>query len=243
MARAGRQTPTMSGRAILKAAIDSAQTTAAELSRKAGRNEAYIQQFLTRGVPKELPERVRNALAAFLRVHPDALREVDTNDPPPKWYAVGSDVQPAHDIVPPSLRAPQTMAQIEVKGVVSAGLAGEAEVNLSSTPLEYIDPPQSLVRVQDLYALFVAGDSMAGIWLPGDIIYVAPNRPLTTGCYVVVEVDNGPGSPPKAYLKQYLGEDAGKLRLRQINPPIDIEINSANVLRKHRVLHWREWVA
>jgi hypothetical protein len=48
----------MSGRDIVKAAYDAKRHTAADMSRAAGRSHAYIQQFLARGVPYELPEAV-----------------------------------------------------------------------------------------------------------------------------------------------------------------------------------------
>lgn len=42
--------------------------TLAELSRKAGKNHAYFQQFISRGVPSELPEKVRKVAAMILGV-------------------------------------------------------------------------------------------------------------------------------------------------------------------------------
>lgn len=40
----------------------------AELSRSAGRNPAYVQQFVERGTPKTLPEDVRLAIAIRLNM-------------------------------------------------------------------------------------------------------------------------------------------------------------------------------
>jgi lambda repressor-like predicted transcriptional regulator len=44
------------------------------LSKKIGKNHAYLQQFLERGVPKSLPEDVRPDLAALLGVEESQLR-------------------------------------------------------------------------------------------------------------------------------------------------------------------------
>ena len=46
----------------------------AAASRAVGRNHAYLQQFITRGTPRRLPEDVRYALANFLRVDESTLR-------------------------------------------------------------------------------------------------------------------------------------------------------------------------
>src|ERR1041385_8480394 len=45
-----------------------------EASERIGRNHAYLQQFLERGVPVKLPEDVRERLAPLLEVMPDQLR-------------------------------------------------------------------------------------------------------------------------------------------------------------------------
>jgi hypothetical protein len=48
--------------------------TMKEASAKIGRNETYVQQFLTRGHPAELRERDREKLAQVLGISPDDLR-------------------------------------------------------------------------------------------------------------------------------------------------------------------------
>src|SRR5512139_1179552 len=44
------------------------------LSLTIGRNHAYLQQYLMRGSPRELPEAARHGLAPLLGVLPDDLR-------------------------------------------------------------------------------------------------------------------------------------------------------------------------
>jgi hypothetical protein len=48
--------------------------TLAEVSRRMRRNPTYLQQFIVRGVPKELDEQDRYLLAAILELNPDQLR-------------------------------------------------------------------------------------------------------------------------------------------------------------------------
>jgi hypothetical protein len=40
----------------------------ASLSRLIGRNDAYIQQYLRKGTPRQLPERERKTLARYFRI-------------------------------------------------------------------------------------------------------------------------------------------------------------------------------
>ncbi len=61
-------------RALILARAEQLRMPLAEISRKIGANHAYLQQFIRRGIPRVLPEDVREALAAVLQVSPDALR-------------------------------------------------------------------------------------------------------------------------------------------------------------------------
>jgi len=54
----------------------------ADLSRAAGRNAAYIQQFVERGSPRVLPEDVRLAVAMRLRMDERLLGARDPWTPP-----------------------------------------------------------------------------------------------------------------------------------------------------------------
>ncbi len=55
-------------RAALEALIAERGVSCAALSRLLGRNPAYVQQYVKRGSPRELPERERRVLAQYLGV-------------------------------------------------------------------------------------------------------------------------------------------------------------------------------
>lgn len=59
--------------AIIQQLADAKDLSLKELSEGLGRNHAYLQQFITKGSPKVLPENVRLGLAAKLGVDPDNL--------------------------------------------------------------------------------------------------------------------------------------------------------------------------
>jgi lambda repressor-like predicted transcriptional regulator len=61
-------------RALIVARLDQTGQNMAEVSKAIGKSHSYLQQFLRRGIPRVLPEDVREALAFQLQVSPDALR-------------------------------------------------------------------------------------------------------------------------------------------------------------------------
>ena len=63
--------------ALLRRAQEQGHSLAA-LSREIGRNDAYLQQFVTRGSPRRLPENERLKLAQFLRIDE---RELGAREP------------------------------------------------------------------------------------------------------------------------------------------------------------------
>ena len=64
-------------RALVEQLVADRQVELAKVSRAIGRNHAYLSQFLTRGVPRRLPERVREALASYFNISPEELRPPD----------------------------------------------------------------------------------------------------------------------------------------------------------------------
>jgi hypothetical protein len=59
---------------LIKSKIQDRGLTPATASKAIGKNHAYLQQFLKRGVPHELPERVRQSLAGLLLINEAELR-------------------------------------------------------------------------------------------------------------------------------------------------------------------------
>lgn len=61
-------------RSLIVRRSDETGKTLAYLSKKAGKNHAYLQQFITRGSPVRLPEEVRQVIANELQIPESALR-------------------------------------------------------------------------------------------------------------------------------------------------------------------------
>jgi phage repressor protein C with HTH and peptisase S24 domain len=153
-------------RAALAAAITTSGTSCAQLSRLIGRNAAYVQQYLKRGLPGELAERDRAKIARFLGV-PEA----------------DFGVVPA--------RAIAEVARLDIG--VSAGPGGLAgDERALATGL--FDPAMLRrmgVRPEAASMVRVAGDSMERTLSDGDEILVDRDRrtPGVRGELFVLRID------------------------------------------------------
>jgi len=182
---------------ILEKAADSG-TNLAELSRKIGKNHAYLQQFIKRGVPSELPEKVRQPLASVLGVAESSLRHGTVNHKP----------HPVEGRVVQSLTqdkvAPDARKDLEIKP--GAELFGEADLPVFSTAqggrgalivtdraVDWVVRPAPLLRVRDGYGMIVSGDSMHPAVREGSTALVNPHLPPRSGdiCIFRSHADDG----------------------------------------------------
>lgn len=139
----------------------------ASLSRLVGRNPAYIQQYIKRGSPKNLPERERNILARYFGVDPQLLgAPEDTGG------------QRGLKLVPKLAVGASAGAGALAEGEALAGKVGFDEAWLRKMGVEPRNV--SLIRVE--------GDSMQPVLSDGDDIMVdkgAALKPLRDGIHVI----------------------------------------------------------
>ena len=128
------------------------------LSLTIGRNHAYLQQYLMRGSPRELPEAVRHGLAPLLGVSPDDLR---------------STALPQAGRFEGDLRGLGPMRAADRTDLpVYASAEGGAGIIITSEPIDFIRRPEPLLSVRDGYACYVIGDSMSPAYEQGDLLLV-----------------------------------------------------------------------
>ncbi len=167
------------------------------VSKLLGRNPAYIQQFIKRGVPRQLGERDRRLLAAHFGVD-----EAELGGP-----AMPYPAEPGRDT---QSRRVLLSAPAEAR---PAGLPGEATALKDYVLIPYLSARRSAApaprqdalafetgfarqigsgRLGALSALLVEGDSMSPSLLPGDQILVDLDdcAPLRDGLYTF-EMDGG----------------------------------------------------
>jgi phage repressor protein C with HTH and peptisase S24 domain len=118
-----------------------------DLSLQVGKNHAYFQQFIKRGVPARLPEEVRGRVAEILKIDERQLKiaksDVSLPVAPPN-ATVGAGVKFA--------------SWIPVYGHAVGGKDGEFILN--GNQVTEVLAPASLSSVPGAYAVYVVGDSM-----------------------------------------------------------------------------------
>jgi phage repressor protein C with HTH and peptisase S24 domain len=124
--------------------------------------------------------------------------------------------------------------EIPVLGRAAAGELGKLVMLYEVA--ERIPTPASLDKVDGAYAVYVAGTSMEPRYFAGELVHVNPNRPVARNEFCVVQI-GPPGQPPEeGYIKQFVSMDAGKLKLRQYNPPMEIEFDTDKVHAIHLIV-------
>jgi phage repressor protein C with HTH and peptisase S24 domain len=210
-------------RSLIVARVAELGLSLSELSLRAGKNHAYFQQFIKRGIPDRLPEEVRGLVARILRVDESRLKMVGKKSTAP--------------VIPPNAEISgevQIATRIPVYGQAVGGRDGEFILN--GNQISDILAPPSLSRVADAYAVYVVGDSMEPRYFAGEMVFVNPRLPISKGAFVVAQIAIGDDEIPHAYVKRFVSSDARRLRLEQYNPSKILEFPAASVVSVHRVI-------
>lgn len=223
-------------RQLVRRRLDELGLNMREASMKLGKNHAYLQQFLERGVPRALPEDVREQLAALLGCTEGELRQRGGSPPdhftPPR-------VREAPEI-PPAQSLPR---DIPIRGTGRGDNDGNGDFTFNGEVAGYVRRPPGLAGVRNAFALYVQGDSMSPWREPGQLVYVHPDRPPRIGDHVIVEMrPDEDGENGTVWIKKLVSRAGdGSLVLRQYNPPNDrIRLKGERVLRIYRVMEWDE---
>ena len=178
------------------------------LSEKIGRNSAYLQQYVTRGSPRELGEPEREAVADLLGVDPNVFRSegAQSRGKRPKVAQESSS----------GLKVPE----IDVSPQAGMG-AVVSDIVEHQQPIDHWSFPRALVSAfisdpSKLTIIRVAGDSMEPDYCAGDRILVDTGHttPSPAGVYVLWD---GLGVVLKR-VEVVMGSEPKRIRIMSINP-------------------------
>ncbi len=193
-----------------------------ELSLKLGKNHAYFQQFIKRGVPNRLPERLRGQVAEILGIDERILKESLSS---PAEFIQGNTEQRGMS---------RSVALIPVYGHALGGKDGEFVLN--GNQVSEVSAPPSLWHIPDAYAVYVVGESMEPRYFAGETVFVNPRLPISRGAFVVAQISKGDADEPYAYVKRYVSQDTRRMRLEQYNPKKTLEFPLSTVSAIHRIV-------
>ncbi len=182
-----------------------------KLSLAIGRNHAYLQQYLTRGSPRELPEAARQGLAPLLGVTPDELRA----RPPLAGDSALFDDDPQGLFVTDE-------SDLPIYGSVQDD--GNETAIAYADPIDHVRRPEPLLSARDGYGCYVIDDTMSPAFERGDLLLVHPDRPARPGddCLFVQDSAN---RTRRVQLKRLLRITSESWSVRQFNPPRDFDLD------------------
>lgn len=200
----------MDAREVLAEAAREKGASLAALSRMIGRNNTYLQQYITKGSPRKLEEEDRRMLANFLGVEESAL-----GGPKEKSYAAATDGEwvdvPRLDIDASAGPGAETAQEIPFdafrfskRWLSELGLDGKA-----------------------LSAIRVVGDSMEPMLREGDEVLVDRRKHAFRDGVHVVRLDDS------LLVKRVASQGAGRFSLLSQNlsyPPIQVAAEELQII-------------
>ncbi|TAH33132.1 MAG: helix-turn-helix transcriptional regulator [Alphaproteobacteria bacterium] len=96
---------------------------------------------------------------------------------------------------------------------------------------DFVNRPANLLGVSNAFAVYAIGDSMEPRFFAGELLYVNPNRPLSKGCFAVIELMDGQG-----LVKQFLRQDDKTITLYQFNPAKELTLKKPTIKNVFRVV-------
>ncbi len=214
-----------SARSTIVARVAELGLSLSELSLKVGKNHAYFQQFIKRGVPHRLPEEIRGRVAEILGLDERLLKELSASHV--RFMQVGPVSPEVRNLI-------RGAAWIPVYGHAVGGKDGEFV--LSGNQVSEVLAPPNLSHVPDAYAVYVVGDSMEPRYFAGETVFVNPRLPISRGSFVVAQISKGQEAEPRVYVKRFVSQDAKRLRLEQYNPKKILEFSMSTVVAIHRIV-------
>jgi phage repressor protein C with HTH and peptisase S24 domain len=103
--------------------------------------------------------------------------------------------------------------------------------------VDHFDRPLSLADAPHGYATAMTGTSMEPRYHPGETVYVHPDKPVTMGSYVLVQLrTKTEGEPPQALVERLAKRTGTRIVLEQLNPAKLFDIPAKDVVFMHRIV-------
>jgi phage repressor protein C with HTH and peptisase S24 domain len=168
--------------------IQQKRTDLKKASLAIGRNAAYLQQYLYRGIPKTLPEDAREALAAFLGVPEESLRPAKTEsavEPALPQVVAAASVSAIGGGMPGFSQVPE----LDVRASAGHGAFHEGDEEIKAVWMfpDAVIRHELRARSANLRIITIDGDSMEPLLASGDRVLVdtAQRVPAPPGIFVI----------------------------------------------------------
>lgn len=138
----------------------------------------------------------------------------------------------------PELKSGQREFSLDKLPIVGTGEGSEdGSQPFNGEIVDRVPRPPSLADAPTAYGVYVSGHSMEPRYAQGELIYVHPGKPVTPGCYVLVQMQpKTEGEPPRALIKRLTKRSGPRVILEQFNPPKTFEVQTKDVMAIHRIV-------
>jgi len=111
-------------------------------------------------------------------------------------------------------------------------------------PVDFTYRPPGLAQARDIYAIYIAGNSMSPAHNPGDLRFVNPHKPHRVGDDVIIQTKNGEGKAIEASIGRFKSKDSEFITIEKLNPTnTQVKFKVEFTIAIHRVLTTNELFA
>lgn len=232
----------MSLKSLVSNRLEQLGRSPAEATERGGLSRTFIYDILKGPDDRNIRGQHLSKLARGLDMEAhELIRALNTGEMPP----VGNGSASAQEIsVAPGLTAPHPLdmrRDVPIMGTAMGSVFENVEgFVFEGGPIDYARRPSALAHIKDLYAIYVANDSMYPMHQAGDLRFVNPRKPPVIGGSVIVQTRKHDDDPGQAYIKVLRKRTPVKIVLEQFNPPATIEIPVQYVVSVHHVYTMNE---
>jgi len=206
-------------RQAIKSAVLAKAVTYKQLSGAIGKNDAYVQQFVDRGSPRELrPEHVA-IIANMIGISASRLTSA-----------------PASPGFRPTIVPGRQLVGDKDFPIYAAAKGGDGHLIVTYDPIEFVKRPSILEGVRDAYGILLTGASMEPAYFAGDMALVHPHLPPARDTDVVLYHVPPVTQEAEAIIKRLVTFNDREWSLKQYNPATEFIESRVEWTICHRVV-------
>lgn len=116
----------------------------------------------------------------------------------------------------------------------------DAEELLEGVPLkdpsDWLVAPPELLQVKNAFGYCIANEEMSPRYVPGDIVFVNPQKPLVPGCSAVIVKNDG-----STYLRRFMSTDGKSFNVQSLRPEQTETFQIDDLKGVYRIVATREF--
>lgn len=225
---------------ILRGLMTRAGLTVREFSKGAGyATGSGVQRFIEPDFDGPLQPKIANKLA-------DALEGRGTQPVTRAEVMALTGIDGVFEAQPNDVLAPRYLdlardvpAYGTAIGTFSENEMIEQSIINYDDPVDFFIRPPGVVKRKGIYGLYIAGESQAPRFKPGELIFVDPGRTPMIGDDVVIYIKRAEGDEEALaaiLVKELVRRTPTTIHLRQLRPEAEFSIDARKVMSIHRVL-------